>query len=175
VPEKGKIDLSCVSTVGYFLSAASLGSFGRLTFTFWPLAYNLHDLSDIGTFTLLATKVECISVDTIPGAFLGIRFALCKYRALIKVLEKARRDSDGRLATQMIEKKVTQFKFTEINLVANEFELTVCQKIFAGIPGIFTAGAFFKNQHISPISSCKPDKSEYYYSEKLNSCGCQTV
>jgi hypothetical protein len=45
----------------------------------------------------------------------------------------------------MVEKEVAQFKITEINLVANEIELTVFQKIFAGIPGIFTASAFFKN------------------------------
>jgi hypothetical protein len=164
VPEKGEIKLSWVSSVNYFLSAASLGNFGRLTFTFRPLAYNLHDLSDIGTFTFLAAEFEHVSVVTISGAFLGIRFAFREYRAVIKVLETVRRNSDGRLATQMVEKEVAQFKITEINLIANEIELTVCQEIFAGMPGIFTAGAFLKNWHISSISSCKPAKSDYFYS-----------
>ena len=54
-------------------------------------------------------------------------------------------NSDGRLARQMVEKEVAQFKISEINLVANEIELTVSQEIFAGIPWIFTAGAYFKN------------------------------
>jgi hypothetical protein len=164
MPEKGEIDLSCVWTVGYFLLAASLGNFGRLTFTFRPLAYNLHDLSDIGTFTFLAAEFEPFSVTTISGAVLGVRFAFREYRAVIKVLETVRRNSDGRLATQMVEKEVAQFKITEINLIANEIELTVCQEIFAGMPGIFTAGAFLKNWHISSISSCKPAKSDYFYS-----------
>jgi hypothetical protein len=105
----------------------------------------LHDLSDIGTFTFLDAGFEQFSVTTISGAFLGVRFAFREYRAVIKVLEKARRNSDGRLATQMVEKEVAQFKITEINLIANEIELTVSQEIFAGIPGVFTAGAFFKN------------------------------
>jgi hypothetical protein len=105
----------------------------------------LHDLSDIGAFTFRATGVERVSVATITGAVIGICFAFREYLAVIKVLEKAGMNGDGRLATQMVEKEVTQFKITEINLIADEIELTVSQKIFTGIPGIFTAGAFFKN------------------------------
>jgi len=104
----------------YSLSAAPLGSFGRLEFTFRPFTYNLHGLSDIGTFTFCATDVERFSVGTITGAFIGICLAFREYRAVIKVLEKAGRNSDGRLATQMVEKEIAQFKITEINLVANE-------------------------------------------------------
>ena len=129
----------------YFLSTASLGSFVQPAFTFRPLAHNLHNFSDVGTFTFYVADVERFSVGTITGAFIGICFAFREYRAAIKVLEKAGRNSDGRLATQMVEKEVAQFKITEINLVANEIQLTVSQKIFAGIPGIFTASAFFKN------------------------------
>jgi hypothetical protein len=98
MPEKGEIDLSCVWTVGYFLLAASLGNFGRLTFTFRPLAYNLHDLSDIGTFTFLAAEFEHVSVVTISGAFLGIRFAFREYRAVINGPQEQRwsiGNSDG--------------------------------------------------------------------------------
>jgi len=145
VPEKGEIGSSCVSAVDYFLSAASLGNLGRLGFNFRPLAYNLRDFSDIGTFTFHGTRIEHISVVAISGAALGIRFTFWKYRAPIEFLEKARRNGDGRLASQMVEKEVAQFKISEINLVANEIKFTVSQEIFAGIPGIFTAGAFFKN------------------------------
>jgi hypothetical protein len=70
-------------------------------------------------------------------------------------------NSDRRLAIQMVEKEVAQFKVTEINLVADEFEFAVSQKIFAGIPGVFTAGAFFKNLHIFTISFREPEKSDY--------------
>ena len=87
----------------YCLSAASLGSFGRPAFTFRPLAYNWDNFSDVGTFTFRIADVERFSVGTITGAFFGICFAFREYRAVIKVLEKARMNGDGRLATQMVE------------------------------------------------------------------------
>jgi hypothetical protein len=59
----------------YSLSAPPLGNLGRPTFTFRPFAYNLHGLSDIGTFAFLAAGIERFSVATIPGAVLCIRSA----------------------------------------------------------------------------------------------------
>jgi hypothetical protein len=75
MPGKGEIVSRRLSTVDYFLSAASLGNFGRPAFIFRPLAHNLNDFPDIGTFTFFATGVENISVATISGAVLGIGFA----------------------------------------------------------------------------------------------------
>jgi hypothetical protein len=78
---KFEIVSGCSSTVWcsrlvYYWSAACPGNFGRSAFTLRPLAHNLYDLSDIGTFTFRVTGVERRSVDTITGAFIGICFAL---------------------------------------------------------------------------------------------------
>lgn len=75
MPGKGEIVSRRLSTVGYFLSVASLGNFGRPVFIFRPLAHNLNNFPDIGTFTCLATGVENFSVVTISGAVFAIRFA----------------------------------------------------------------------------------------------------
>jgi hypothetical protein len=44
----------------------------------------------------------------------------------------------------MVKKEITQFKISEINLIANEVEPTVCQEFFAGKPGIIAASTFLE-------------------------------
>jgi hypothetical protein len=54
----------------------------------------------------------------------------------------------------MVEKKVTQLKLPEIYLITNELELTVCQELISGNPGMVAAGTFFKHGHVYTNSSC---------------------
>jgi hypothetical protein len=70
---------------------------------------------------------------------------LGKHRAVIEVLEKAGRNSNCRLTGQMVEKKVTQLKLPEINLITNKLELTFFQELISGKPGIVAACTFFKH------------------------------
>jgi hypothetical protein len=125
--------------------ALLLGDFGWMALIFWPFAHDLYDLSDIGTFAFLAAGVESVSIAAIAGAVFSIRLAFRKYRAVIEVPEKARRNSNGGLTGQMIKKKIAQLKITEINLITDKIEQIVCQEFFAGKPGIVAAGTFFKN------------------------------
>jgi hypothetical protein len=68
-------------------------------------------------------------------------------------------NSNGGLASQMVEKEIAQFKITEINLIANEIKLIVSQEFFSGKPGIIAAGTFFKHRHVYTISSCNRARS----------------
>jgi len=116
-----------------------------MTLVFGPLAHDLYDLSDIGTFAFLAAGIKCISIAAIAGTIFSIRFAFRKYRAVIEIPEKARRNSNGGLAGQMIKEKIAQLKISEINLITHKIELVVCHEFFAGKPGIIAAGTLFKN------------------------------
>ena len=62
----------------------------------------------------------------------------------------------------MVEKKVTQLKFPEIYLVANELELIVFQELISGKPGMVAAGTFFKHGHVYTNSSCYFQDRKHY-------------
>ena len=62
----------------------------------------------------------------------------------------------------MVEKKVAQLKFPEIYLITNELELTVCQELISGNPGMVAAGTFFKHGHVYTNSSCYLQDRQHY-------------
>jgi len=142
--------------------ALFLRNSGRFTFIFRPLAHDLYNLPNIGTLAFLFTGTVCISFAAVSGTVFAICFAFRKYRAVIEILEMARRNSNGGLTGRMVKQKKAQLKITEINLIAHKNELNISQEFFTGQPGIIAAGTFFKYWHIHTMSSRTSSKSLFF-------------
>ena len=65
---------------GYFIRKANL---------FGPITHNLHNLSDVGTFTFSGAGMKDILVKAMAGTLLGSCLTLRKHRTVIKIFEKA--------------------------------------------------------------------------------------